>query len=287
MSKVETIRAKYPKMRVTTFNLFVQADVTKTHKYLEYMCYMRTNHAISSRVLIQNVHKFHELLNYIDNKDIYSPVYRDIQNFLDVVNKASKEKEEIDFQKDIEKKVKVLVNDGTTFMCRPLTYEASMKYGASTRWCTASNSTDAHFKSYTRDGYLVYIMSKKTNLHKNYQKIAFYMSNHFCPIEQSISVFNAADSEIEMSHCVNNGWDIIELSQLLNTFRMEAYDIWYYETFRKKVEADIKKLETINIVELYKNMQVLKEKYADEMSDGQLILSNFINTIKGEFSKYE
>jgi hypothetical protein len=40
-------------------------------------------------------------------------------------------------------------------------------------------------------------------------------------------------------------------------------------------------------VELYKNMQVLKEKYADEMSDGQLILSNFINTIKGEFSKYE
>lgn len=113
------------------------------------------------------------------------------------------------------------------------------------------------------------------------------MSNNFCPIEQSISIFNAADSEIEMSHCVNNGWDIIELSQLLNTFRMEAYDIWYYETFRKKVEADIKKLETIDIVELYKNMQVLKEKYADEMSDSQLILSNFISTIKGDFSKYE
>lgn len=34
----------------------------------------------------------------------------------------------------------------------PLTYKASCKYGAGTRWCTAMNSTDSHFNSYTRQG---------------------------------------------------------------------------------------------------------------------------------------
>jgi hypothetical protein len=37
MSKVEELRAKYPKLTNTTFNKLVEGDKTKTKKYLPFM----------------------------------------------------------------------------------------------------------------------------------------------------------------------------------------------------------------------------------------------------------
>jgi hypothetical protein len=51
---------------------------------------------------------------------------------------------------------------------RPLTYEASKKYGANTKWCTTSESDSAHFDRYSK-GVLVYCINKKINL-----KVAAY-----------------------------------------------------------------------------------------------------------------
>ena len=113
------------------------------------------------------------------------------------------------------------------------------------------------------------------------------MTNNFCPMETHVQIFNAADSEIEVVHCVNNGWDILELSELLNTFRLEAFDLWYYETFRKKVESQVKKLSEINLNELYSSIQVLKDRYGDEMTESSLILSKFVNMIKEKYSSHE
>ena len=288
MSKIETIREKYPVIRNSTFESFVNHDMSKTQKYLEYMCQMKTNNPyITPKNIMGTVAKFHEFIAYIDNKDIYHSDYKDFEYINQVIRDAVTKKEDADFQKDIEKKVKILKNEGTIFMCRPLTYEASLKYGASTKWCTASRDTNNHFNSYTRDGYLVYVINNNPKLHKNYQKIAFYMPNSFCPMECHIQIFNAADDEIEMAHCVNNGWDILELSELLNTFRLETYDIWYYETYRKKVESQIKKLSDINLNELYSNIKVLKERYGDEMTESTLILSKFVNMIKEKYVTYE
>ena len=288
MSKIETIREKYPVIRSSTFESFVNHDMSKTQKYLEYMCQMKTNHPnISPKNIMGTVTKFHEFIAYIDNKDIYHSDYKDFEYINEVIRNAVTKKEDADFQKNIENKVKILKNEDTIFMCRPLTYEASLKYGASTKWCTASRDTNNHFNSYTRDGYLVYVINNNPKLHKNYQKIAFYMPNSFCPMECHIQIFNAADDEIEMAHCVNNGWDILELSELLNTFRLETYDIWYYETYRKKVESQIKKLSDINLNELYSNIKVLKERYGDEMTESTLILSKFVNMIKEKYVTYE
>ncbi len=288
MSKIETIRERYPVLRNATFESFVNSDMTKTQKYLEYMCQMKTNNpSITPKNIMGTVTKFHEFIAYIDNKDIYHSDYKDFEYINEVIRNAVTKKEDADFQKNIENKVKILKNEDTIFMCRPLTYEASLKYGASTKWCTASRDTSTHFNSYTRDGYLVYVIKNDPNLHKNYQKIAFYMSNNFCPMENHVQIFNAADSEIEVVHCVNNGWDILELSELLNTFRLEAFDLWYYETYRKKVESQIKKISDINLIELYANIKVLKDRYGDEMTESSLILSNFVNMIKEKYSSHE
>ena len=288
MSKIETIREKYPVIRNSTFESFVNHDMSKTQKYLEYMCQMKTNNPyITPKNIMGTVTKFHEFIAYIDNKDIYHSDYKDFEYINQVIRDAVTKKEDADFQKDIEKKVKILKNEGTIFMCRPLTYEASLKYGASTKWCTASRDTNNHFNSYTRDGYLVYVINNNPKLHKNYQKIAFYMPNSFSPMECHIQIFNAPDDEIEMSHCVNNGWDILELSELLNTFRLEAFDLWYYETYRKKVESQIRKLSEFNLNELYSNIKVLKDRYGDDMTESSLILSKFVNMIKEKYSSHE
>ena len=122
MSKIETIRERYPVLRNATFESFVNSDMTKTQKYLEYMCQMKTNNpSIAPKNIMGTVTKFHEFIAYIDNKDIYHSDYKDFEYINEVIRNAVTKKEDADFQKNIENKVKILKNEDTIFMCRPLT----------------------------------------------------------------------------------------------------------------------------------------------------------------------
>lgn len=46
---------------------------------------------------------------------------------------------------------------------QPLSYEASTKYGAHTKWCTAAKNEKSHYESYTKEGILIYCINKKDN----------------------------------------------------------------------------------------------------------------------------
>lgn len=53
---------------------------------------------------------------------------------------------------------------------RPITWEASVQYGMSTRWCTSSKNDSHYFYKYASNGALYYIFDKKDR-----KKFAFYL----------------------------------------------------------------------------------------------------------------
>lgn len=82
--------------------------------------------------------------------------------------------------------IRVFANDDWLVL-RPLTYEASCKYGANTKWCTTAESDSGHFDRYSK-GVLVYVLSKKTKL-----KVAAYKDLS----GEEFSFWDAADKRID------------------------------------------------------------------------------------------
>ena len=67
-----------------------------------------------------------------------------------------------EIDKDMEKQVLKLYETDEWVVIRPLSYQASLKYGASTKWCTSSDSNPDYYFRYTRRGILIYCINKKT-----------------------------------------------------------------------------------------------------------------------------
>ena len=64
--------------------------------------------------------------------------------------------------KEYEKQVVKEYEDDEWMAIRPLTWESSLKYGAASKWCTASKDNPEHFFRYTKDGSLIYFINKVT-----------------------------------------------------------------------------------------------------------------------------
>ena len=72
---------------------------------------------------------------------------------------------------------KKLFEDKNILIVKPLTYEASCKYGAGTRWCTTMAGTPSYFESHTKDDQgLYYIILKNFNRDNKFYKIAIHIT---------------------------------------------------------------------------------------------------------------
>jgi len=92
--------------------------------------------------------------------------------------------------KELEKQVKVVVEDEDWLVLRPLTFEASKKYGQNTKWCTTTENYPEHYKKYTDRGVLIYTINK-TN---GYKVAAF---NSLDKNEPEFSWWNQKDTRID------------------------------------------------------------------------------------------
>jgi len=119
----------------------------------------------------------------IDNKDITT--FKDYNELENAVSLA----EIKNLNKELSKSVIVEYEDDNWLIIRPLTHEASKKYGATTRWCTASEKDIETFQKYWRDGILVYFINKKTGL-----KVGGFKSLKF---EEGHSFWTAADDRVD------------------------------------------------------------------------------------------
>jgi len=72
---------------------------------------------------------------------------------------------------------KKVFEDKNLLIVKPLTFEASCKYGAGTRWCTTMAGQPSYFKSHTAEQQaLYYIILKKFTRDNKFYKIAIHMT---------------------------------------------------------------------------------------------------------------
>jgi hypothetical protein len=267
MSKVDELRKRFSNITNLTFQKFVEADKTETKKYLEYCCIIWNYRlfggcSISTKDLVTLVSKFDELLPYINNKDIYSSEYRDINNLKQVISDAEYKKSEKAFNR--LEHIDVLIENDEYLLLSPKTHEGSIRYGANTRWCTASRKDKSTFNTYSKNRTLVYLISKNNKPKQNYQKVAFVLEHQDMPLTSYIQCWNQIDSNITEETVIKNGWEENDFMEIIFAIRYYSLQKHIKISAINNVKTTINFLTSINFNQFEKNLEILNK--SDEKS---------------------
>lgn len=146
-----------PQLDVQT-NLIERGISTNNLNYNEMFV---INELISQYLHIQDIETFRQFKEYnennlIDNNDISN--YNKITDLLDAISLVSIKT----YEKELENQIIKVYEDDNWVFVKPLTFSASSKYGAGTKWCTTYTKEKNYFERYWRLGILVYFINKKT-----------------------------------------------------------------------------------------------------------------------------
>jgi hypothetical protein len=282
MAKIDELRKKYPSVIKSVSDKFFEGDKTPTKKYLEFMFKMwatkndRPTEGVSAAQYVKIINEFDQLLPYIQNKDIYSGQYKSMMQLFRVVDNAKVLKEENEFVR--EDHVDVLIENDDYLLISPLTLKGSLKYGADTKWCTASKSSSYQFKNYTIDGYLFYLISKKER-GKNYNKVGFYARGKNEHLTSSYAIYNQIDTEVNEQKVILNGWTMFELFEIMAKIRVYTYENYIIEKAKTDVEKTVNILKSVNLDEFLRQVNLL-EKYGESGKiEGKDELEKVIQTL--------
>jgi len=140
--------------------------------------YLITDHLTTIKDFIRYMDK-----NLIQNKDVTS--YSTIDDLRGAITMASMK----EFNKDLEGQIIKEFEDEKWLIVRPLTFQASSKYGATTRWCTTSKQDKHYFEKYWGRGILVYFINKQSGY-----KFAGYKA---LKSDDEFSFWNAEDHRVD------------------------------------------------------------------------------------------
>jgi hypothetical protein len=286
MSKVDDLRIKYPVVTSATFKKFVEADQTPTKKYLEYFLKSWINRESNqcpstTNALIELVKSFDDLLQYIENKDIYSKDYYDISLLKVVVARAEEVKEEKTFNRD--EHVCVLEENDDYILLQPLTHRGSLRYGANTRWCTASRNDISVFQRYTKGGLLLYLIDKKHEKTPAYRKVALYSSYIEDALTDGFRVYNSSDNDVQSETIMNNGWSEETFMKVITYFKI----LFLREKKLKKSKDYIQTfgdtIKRLDFETLLRHMDILEQNksidYTSNVQEQINVLLNKLNNI--------
>lgn len=283
MSKVETLRIKFPKINEQTFNRLVEGDKTPTKKYAEFLVSSWNRKGTSFGGLksvdsyIDLVDNFEKLLPYLENKDIYS--YSSINELMGTVKIAQSEKDEKSFNKN--EHIRIIDETDDYILLIPKTHAGSLKYGANTRWCTAAASSPSTFKQYTDRGFLIYLIDKKNKKTNNQNKIAFYFNSKENLLTQVIEIYNQLDNRVSEEQLIQSGWDIELLSKLIMDLRTFLFDYKAQEKVIIEVRKTMQQLNQINYDNFFNALKTLRVKpeNIEELRNALGMVKNSIKSI--------
>jgi hypothetical protein len=281
MAKIDELKLKYPKVTMIVAEKFKNGDTTPTKKYLEYMFKMwatrterRFDITVTSDALIKKIKEFDTLLPYIENKDIYS--YKTVKSLVDIIGAATVIKEDKEFVR--EDHVDVLIENDEYILMKPKTFEGSLKYGANTKWCTASKQWKHHFINYTRDGYLYYLISKKER-NKNYNKVAFYCGDKNNLITGSYNIYNQIDADVNDKTFITNGWSTYDLFEITSKIRIYSHERYVIEKTKKDVEKTLETIKNINLDTFLQQINILEKYDKEGKIEGKEEMEKIIRTL--------
>jgi len=233
MSRIETLKSQFPQLDISLLDILSSLDNTKSHKYLQMLCKIFAKSYTFDKKYFSDYEQYkreiHSTLNCYEvrvdeNESVNFIVHRFLENFFnksDVQifnrfreynerglidkNDITKYSEFSDIrgavslcemkvlEKELESQVHKEYEDDTWVILRPLSFQASAKYGSSTKWCTTYGHDKQYFFKYFHNGTLVYFINKKTGykaamhglVYENHEKI------------QEISFWNAEDTRCD------------------------------------------------------------------------------------------
>lgn len=163
--------------------------------------------------------KFYELneRGLIENNDVTA------YSTMDQIEHAVSMAELKSLDKGLVKQIKIIFEDDEWIVLRPLSLEASQKYGAATKWCTTSSPNldevvseldlPSYFDKYSYRGILIYTINKKTG-----HKIGTF-KNLDPDKEREFSFWNAKDERIDS---LDSGLPI----EILDKIKDEIYNFF-------------------------------------------------------------
>ena len=257
MAKIDTLKLKYPTIGEYSLSKLNELDRTPTKKYLEYMIktwLAEFETIVDIEELGRQVAKFDELLPYVDKKDIYTDDYSTFEKLTKVVSDAEIKKKGKTFVKD--KNIEMLYETDEYLFLIPKTHEGSLKYGAGTRWCTASRDSPETFRKYYEKGYLGYLIDKKSSKKSGYNKVAMHITKDVSPYFGKITLYIENDNEVTQENVLlDNGWDLDLIIKLTNTFRKYCSDYENMSTAILNIDTLIEYLEDIDIDVMIKHLK--------------------------------
>lgn len=283
MSKVDDLRNKYPYIKIPIFDKFLLADRTETKKYLEYYLKMwdgkdeleRFMRGVTTKTLIDTVNKFNELLPYISCKDIYNTIYTDFTFLKDTVINASKEREDKQFDK--KEHVHVILDTETFIMVYLKTHKGSLKYGAGTKWCTASKGNESIFKRYIARGGLAYLITKTDIKENNFKKVAFRTDgkDH---LSTELEIYNSNDTRITEREMIDKGWSVEDVQLAMISYRVFTFNLEKVKKAKSDIEKVVNMFKNFDSVDLIENMKIIGQEINEN--------DDFITDIKKSISKF-
>jgi len=146
--------------------------------------------------------------------------------------------------KELEKQILRLYETDEWLVMKPLSYLSSLKYGASTKWCTAADNNPDYFYKYVKRGILIYVINKKTG-----DKVAAFKTTDEGDYDRETSFWNITDQRIdsmesglpyEVMDVIKDEFTNKQISNwnLLDDKERNRQILWlendYYETKRSK-----------------------------------------------------
>ncbi len=156
--------------------------------------------------------------------------------------------------KEMEKQIQKLYESNEWLVIKPLSFLASKKYGASTKWCTTQENNPDYYLRYSRRGILIYCINKISG-----DKVAAF-KNLDTSYEKETSFWNLIDQRIdslesglpydvmnvikdEFTNTKKSNWDILsdeERNKQLMWIENEFYNKKSYEN--ETVPQDIPRM---------------------------------------------
>jgi hypothetical protein len=156
-----------------------------------------------------------------------------------------------------------LIENDKYLLLQPTTHRGSLKYGAGSKWCTASKRDPEVFTRYTKNGYLAYLIDKTKKVSGSGSKMALYMDYSECSINGKIDFFNTIDSNITVSSVKSYEWDESDLFDIVTTFRYYHIKMKTIKKDRDFVDGFIGSLTKLNFEEFEKSLNNLEDKGAN------------------------
>jgi len=261
--KLEELKKKYNKVPENVIEDLSKEDPSGTNKYLEFLVQNYSEKSPSFNLLMVNLIKnFHQNLQKIDTNlldDVYSEerlidyldpsetsplgktvkkIYKapkDINSYfgtggstiLEKIVAAAKQKLSKSQVKELD--VNVLYDSSKLKILIPKSYQASCYYGSGTKWCTTNKKSDSHYKKYTNEGTLFYIIDKTSSKENNWYKTAIFVDGY----SGSATAFDAPDnpkSIEEASKALATNWMTIRdvLVDYLYKINSKGIDNFFY-----------------------------------------------------------